>query len=173
MQVLLLKSVPSLGSPGDLVSVKPGFARNYLVPQGKALVATTQNVKQFEAQKRIAEARRVEYVALMRSLGDKISKTKLQFTMKAGPTGKLFGSVTSKMIADALNVEVEAEIGKAQIVLDKPIRESGDYVLEVKLHDEVNGRVKVHVAAELSDEEPEEEQEAAEGDLAEDEGEEV
>ena len=155
MQIVLLQVVNNLGVPGDVVNVRPGSARNFLVPLGKAIVATTKNVKQFEAQKRIAEARRLGYVQQMRTLGDKISKSRLQFSMKAGPSGKLFGSVTSRMIAEALSLELGEEVQKTQVALDKPIREAGDFILEVRLHEEVNGRVKIHVAAEISDAEPE------------------
>ena len=145
MQVLLLQAVPSLGNPGELVSVKGGYARNYLVPQGKAIVATPKNVKQFEHQKKIAQSRREKFLKDLAAVASKVNNTKLSFEANVGPQGKLFGSITSKMIADSLSAEVEYTVDRNRIGLEQPIREVGEYVLEVRLDNEVISRVKVSV----------------------------
>ncbi len=149
MQVLLLNVVPSLGNPGELVSVKAGYARNYLVPQGHAIVATPKNIKQFEHQKRTAEARRIKFLEEIRTIADKVNNQRIDFLAKVGPQGKLYGSITNRMVAEKLSEEIGTTIDRTNIALEKPIREAGDYILEVKLDTEITARVKIHIEGEL------------------------
>lgn len=152
MQVLMLKPVASLGNPGELVNVKPGYARNFLVPNGLALVATPRNVKQFEHQKRQAEAGRLKFIEELRSVAEKIQGSRLEFVAKVGPQGKLFGSITAKMIADQLSEKLGQTVDHRKVLLEKPIRETGDYIIELRLDADVSGRVRIHVEGEVVEE---------------------
>ena len=162
MQVLLLSPVPSLGNPGELVSVRNGYARNYLVPQGLAVAASPDNVKQFAHQKRMADQRREKFLTDLKSVVDRLEGTKVGFIMKSGPQGKLFGSVTNRMIAEKLTNEIEYAVDRTMIQLENPLRETGDYVVEVKLDKAMSSRVKIHVEGEYQEPAPVAEEVASE-----------
>lgn len=104
-RVILIDSVPNLGLPGDVVSVKPGYARNYLLPQGKALVATEGNVAEAAHQKRIAESRRKKIIQSLTELRDRLAGSRISFTEKVSEAGRLYGSVTGRRIAEALQAD--------------------------------------------------------------------
>jgi large subunit ribosomal protein L9 len=150
MKVILKESLPNLGEPGTVVDVKPGYARNYLLPQGLAYEASQANIERLEAeQKARAEAARRGYLEAKRRAAQ-LTNQALTFHAKAGEEGKLFGSVTGADVADRLNAEggLDFELDKKTVQLDDPIKELGDYQVEIKLHSEVSLEVFVSVVRE-------------------------
>ena len=147
MKVILKSDVKDLGRIGEVVNVKDGFARNYLVPQGLAAEANTKNVKALEHEtKKIQEmARKVKSGAS--GIAEQIAAAKVTIKAKAGEEDKLFGSVTSMDIADALKAE-GIEIDKKKIHIDEPIKRLGDYTVTIKLHSEVSAQLNVQVVPE-------------------------
>jgi large subunit ribosomal protein L9 len=147
MKVILKADVKDLGRMGEVVNVKDGFARNYLVPQGLAAEANTKNVKALEHEtKKIQEmAKKVKSGAS--GLAEQIAAAKVTIKAKAGEDEKLFGSVTSMDIADALKAE-GIEIDKKKIHLDEPIKRLGEYTVTIKLHSEVSAQLNVQVVPE-------------------------
>ncbi len=146
VKLILSEDVPKLGEAGELVSVKPGFARNYLLPQGKAILATDARVKELEHHKRqIAEKIAKERKALGAER-DRIEQIVLEVSAQAGEEGKLFGSVTAMQIA-ALLEEKGVQVDRRKIELAEPIKETGEHTVPVRLHREVTARVKVVVTA--------------------------
>ena len=147
MKVILKTDVKDLGRMGEVVNVKDGFARNYLVPQGLAAEANTKNVKALEHEtKKIQEmAKKVKSGAS--GLAEQIAAAKITIKAKAGEEDKLFGSVTSMDIADALKAE-GIEIDKKKIHLDEPIKRLGEYTVTIKLHSEVSAQLNVQVVPE-------------------------
>jgi large subunit ribosomal protein L9 len=145
MQVILLERVESLGGIGDEVKVRDGFARNFLLPQKKALRATEANKKLFEAQRAAIEARNAEARAAAEKSSGTIDGKSYVLIRQAGEAGQLYGSVSSRDIADEI-VKGGAKIDRAAVVLDKPIKTIGMYDVRVRLHAEVIANVKVNVA---------------------------
>jgi large subunit ribosomal protein L9 len=147
MKVILKTDVKDLGHVGEVLNVKDGFARNFLVPQGLAVEASTKNVKVFEHEKKKIQemARKVKTGAA--GLAEKIAAVKLTIKAKAGEEDKLFGSVTSMDIADALKSE-GIEIDKKKIQLDEPIKRIGEYTVAIKLHSEISAQLNVQVVPE-------------------------
>ena len=145
MQVILLERVESLGSIGDEVKVRDGFARNFLLPQKKALRATEANRKVFEAQRAQIEARNAEAKAAAEKASGKVDGTSYVLIRQAGEAGQLYGSVSSRDIADEV-VKAGAKIDRNAVVLDKPIKTIGLYDVRVRLHAEVYANIKVNVA---------------------------
>ena len=147
VEIIIRKDVADLGRAGQLVDVKPGYARNYLVPQGLALFATEGNRRRFEEERRQIEqsAQRERDTARERAV--QLEEQTLTFRVRAGEEGKLFGSVTSSDIAEALE-EAGVEIDRRLIRLDEPIKELGVYDVPVRLHSDVEPTVKVWVVAE-------------------------
>ena len=147
MKVVLLETIDGLGSVGQEVKVKDGYARNFLIPKGFALLATDTNLKAFKdkIQARIrSEAKTREHAA---KLAEELTAVVLKFTVKAGQEGKLFGSVTHTDIFDALN-EKGFEVDKKKIVLTEPIRHLGTHEVAVRLYPEVTAHIKVEVVPE-------------------------
>ncbi len=145
MQVILLERVESLGGIGDEVKVRDGFARNFLLPQKKALRATDANKKLFEAQRAAIEARNAEARAAAEKSSSSIDGKSYVLIRQAGEAGQLYGSVSSRDVADEI-VKGGAKIDRAAVVLDKPIKTIGVYDVRVRLHAEVSANVKVNVA---------------------------
>lgn len=152
MQVILLERVAKLGQMGEVVDVKPGYARNFLLPQGKALTASDANVASFEAQKAQLEARNLETKQEAESLGEKLAGQQFIVIRSASDAGALYGSVTPR---DAAEVATEAgfSIDRKQVALIAPIKELGLHNVEVRLHPEVSVEIELNVAR--SDEEAE------------------
>ncbi|HIC89601.1 MAG TPA: 50S ribosomal protein L9 [Anaerolineae bacterium] len=148
MKVLLLKDVEGLGEAGDLREVARGYARNYLIPRGLAMVATPGAVKQAHQIKEAAQQRRERELFAARSLAEKIEEITLQFTARAGESGRLYGSITSADIALALEQATGEEIDKRNILLERPIRDLGVHDIPIKLHGEVTPTVRVEVVRE-------------------------
>ncbi|OGQ04956.1 MAG: 50S ribosomal protein L9 [Deltaproteobacteria bacterium RIFCSPLOWO2_12_FULL_44_12] len=144
MEVILKEDVKTLGKAGEIVKVKPGFARNFLLPQGKAVKADRSNLKELEHHKKAGEARQTKLKKQADDLGVKISLLSVTIKREVGEGDKLFGSVTSKDIADALRSE-SILIDKKMIQLASPIKELGVFDIPVKLHAEVTANLKVWV----------------------------
>ncbi len=145
MQVILLERVEKLGAIGDEVKVRDGFARNFLLPQKKALRATEPNKKLFEARRAEIEAQNAAARAAAEKASGKIDGSSYVLIRQAGEAGQLYGSVSPRDIADEVNKK-GAKVDKANIVLDKPIKTIGLYNVRVRLHAEVYAGIKVNVA---------------------------
>ena len=145
MQVILLERVAKLGQMGEVVKVKDGFARNYLLPQGKALRASDANIKSFETQKAQLEARNLETKKEAQALADKLDGQKFVVIRSASDAGALYGSVTPRDAADAATA-AGFTVGRGQIVLDRPIKDLGLHTVSVSLHPEVAVKIKLNVA---------------------------
>ncbi len=146
MEVILLEKVENLGELGEVVRVRPGYARNYLLPKEKALQATEANKNRFEAQRKAFEARQSELLHYYRDLGDKIAGTTVQLDRRVAEAGRLFGSVSNADIADSL-AEQGFEVERGSILLPHgPIKEVGDHEVQVRLHPDVTVTITVSVA---------------------------
>ncbi len=145
MQVILLERVAKLGQMGDVVDVKPGYARNFLLPQGKALSASNANIASFEAQKAQLEARNLETKKEAEALAEKLDGQQFIVIRSASDAGALYGSVTPRDAADAAT-EAGFTVDKKQVVLVAPIKELGLHVVAVRLHPEVEVEIKMNVA---------------------------
>jgi large subunit ribosomal protein L9 len=145
MQVILLERVENLGGIGDEVKVRDGFARNFLLPQKKALRANDTNRKSFEARRAEIEARNAEARKVAESSSKSIDGQSYVLIRQAGEAGQLYGSVSARDIADEI-VKGGAAIDRSAVILDKPIKTIGLYDVRVRLHAEVSVKVKVNVA---------------------------
>lgn len=145
MQVILLQRVAKLGQMGDVVKVKDGYARNFLLPQGKALRANDANIKGFEARKAQLEAQNLETRKEAEAVGAKLDGQSFVVIRSASDAGALYGSVTARDVADA-SAEAGFTVDRGQIILDRPIKELGLHGVSVVLHPEVTIRVSVNVA---------------------------
>ncbi len=150
MKVILTENVDGLGNIGDLVKVKPGFARNYLVPKKYAVEASTRNVKELEHQKRMAERKMQKVTQASELLKTQIEKVSCVFSHRASEEGKLFGSVTTMEIAAKL-AEAGVEIDRKKIQLDEAIKTLGEHAVQVKLPAGIVATVKVQVVAETAE----------------------
>ncbi|NTW58449.1 MAG: 50S ribosomal protein L9 [Nitrospirae bacterium] len=146
MQVILREDVDNLGKIGDLVKVKDGYARNFLVPTKKAIEATPKNVKAMEHAKKMVSDRIRTLKKTASADADRIKSLAITIKAKVGEEGKLFGSVTTMDIADAMQAQGVA-IDKRKIMLEEPIKRTGDYTVPVKLHTDVVADLKVSVVA--------------------------
>ncbi len=152
MKVILLEDVASLGKMGDTIEVKKGFARNFLLPKNLAVAATSKNLKSQEHHLRTLE-KKIELEAdRTRSLSDKLSGLTLNFTRKAGDTGRLFGSVTNMDLAEAVAVQ-GIELDRKLIQMDEPLKDLGEFEIPVKLPHDVSASLKVVVEKEAEEEE--------------------
>lgn len=148
MQVILLESVENLGGIGDLVKVKPGYGRNYLLPQGKAALATPENIKAIEARRAELEKVAAEELAKAKERAKAFEGLEVVIHANAGSEGKLFGSVGPIDIVESLSaVQVEAERSEIRMP-EGPIQELGEYAIGIHLHSEVNAEVLVKVVGE-------------------------
>jgi large subunit ribosomal protein L9 len=145
MQVILLERIGRLGQMGDVVTVKDGFARNYLLPQGKALRATDANRKRFERERAQLEARDLELKSDAQAVSTKLDGQSFIVIRQAGDTGQLYGSVSTRDIATAIS-EGGFSIERRQVMLDRPIKTLGLHDVRISLHAEVTPHVMVNVA---------------------------
>src|SRR5579863_2048835 len=145
MKVILLERVERLGSLGDVVSVKDGFARNFLLPRSKALRATEANLKVFEVRRADIEASNAKAREAASKSGDKLDGSSYVLIRQAGEGGQLYGSVSGRDVAEAVNGKGGA-IDRAMVVLDKPLKTLGIHEVKVKLHPEVVVTVSVNIA---------------------------
>ena len=148
MQVILMEKVANLGELGDVVKVKDGFARNFLIPHGKAKRATPDNLKAFESRRAELEKAQADVLAKAQERGSKLDGLTVQITQKAGPDGRLFGSVTNYDIVEALQKQGH-EVERANIRMPQgPLKQVGEYPLQIGLHTDVTVTVKVAVLGE-------------------------
>jgi len=146
MEVILRRAVDSLGRPGDIVTVSPGYARNYLLPRGIAYQATEGNKKRIAQEKARLEAAEAERREAAEAIAKKLEEVSITFSARVGDEGKLFGSVTSADIAEQLATQ-GFEIEKRQIDLHEPIKVLGVYRVPIRLHADVHPEIKVWVIA--------------------------
>ena len=145
MIVILMKDVKGTGKAGDVVKVSDGYARNMLLPKGLAKEATQGNIRSLERQKEIAEEKKAEQKAAAQELAAKIEATSITIKSKGGSSGKLFGSITSKDIAEALEEQSNIKVDKKKIMLANPIKQTGDVQVMIKLFHEVTATLNVTV----------------------------
>jgi len=144
MKVILLEDIDRLGKMGEIVAVKEGYARNFLIPKNKAKPATPGNLKMLQALNKKKAAEEAKILEAAKAVADKISRLSLTIGAQAGEEEKLFGSVSNEMIAEAL-AEEGINIDKREIVLDEPIKKLGVYQVTVKVHPEVKANLRVWV----------------------------
>ena len=143
-RVILQENVENLGSTGDIVKVRDGYARNFLVPRGLAVVADGRNVRRLNHQKRLAESRKLKALAAARALAEQLSSAAVTINKEAGEDNKIFGSVTNRDIAEALAAD-GFDVDRRLIHIDEPIRTLGVKQVVVKLHAEVETTLTVYV----------------------------
>jgi len=146
MDVILLEKIHKLGELGDKVRVKSGFGRNYLIPTGKAVSATTENIAKFEARRAELEKQHQDTLTIANNRAEKIEGLSVLISQKAGAEGKLYGSIGTVDIVEAVNRETDVELVKHEVRLpDGPIRKIGEYSLTIQLHADVSSTVMVNV----------------------------
>lgn len=145
MKVILLERVEGWGGLGDVVNVKDGYARNFLLPRAKALRATSANLKVFEGQRADIEARNAKAKQAAEKAGEKLDGTSYILIRQAGESGQLYGSVSGRDVADAVNAE-GGKVERAMVVLDKPIKTLGLHEVKIRLHPEVPVTVTLNIA---------------------------
>ena len=147
MKIILNQTIDSLGSEGDILSVKDGFARNYLIPKGWAKQATENNIDAIQKEIEAKQKKEAKTRDNLEALGKQLDKLSLKFELKAGEEGKLFGSVTSQMIVDSI-AEKGYTVNKKEIEIEDTINHVGKYFVDVKLGHGFSGRVKLKVLEE-------------------------
>ncbi|MDP6388535.1 MAG: 50S ribosomal protein L9 [Alphaproteobacteria bacterium] len=145
MQVILLERIERLGQMGDVVNVKPGYARNFLLPQKKAMRATKENVEAFEGQRKQLEAENLEHREEAEKLAEKLDGTKVVVIRSAGETGHLYGSVNARDIATAVT-EAGFTVDRSQVLMEHAVKTLGFHDFRIKLHPEVDASVTINVA---------------------------
>ena len=144
VKVILRESVLGLGEAGDLVGVKVGYARNYLLPQGKALLATASKVRELEHHKRVVLEKAARDLKDLKALRDRLESVALEVSARVGEEGKLFGSITTAHIAELL-AEKGYEIDRRKITLSEPLREIGDHVVPIRLQRDLTANVALKI----------------------------
>ena len=146
MQVILLQTIKNLGDLGAVVDVRSGYGRNFLIPQGKALPATKGNLAEVEQRRAELEKQAAEQLAAAQERGEKLNEASVTVTSKAGDEGKLFGSVGTRDIADAITASTGVEVEKAEVKLPHgALRNTGEYEIDVVLHADVTVTIKLAV----------------------------
>lgn len=145
MKVILLNDVKGLGKKGDVVNAKDGYARNFLFPKGLAKEATQGNVKVLKEQKNAKKMKQEEELKEAKKLAERLSQLTVEIKSKAGENGKLFGSITSKDVAQELQKQHKIKIDKRKIVLNNNIKSLGVIEVEAKVYPNVSAKIKVHV----------------------------
>ena len=148
MIVILNREVKGTGKAGDVVKVSDGYARNMLLPRGYAKEATEGNIRSLEKQKAIAAEKKAEEKAAAQARAEEINKLSVKISTKVGDSGKIFGSITSKDIAEALKAQHGMDLDKKKIQLSSPIKQTGETAVDIKLYQEVTAQLKVIVEAE-------------------------
>lgn len=162
VQVILKEKIKGLGAEADVVAVKRGFARNFLLPQGKAYEATKGNLRHTEHLKAIRAEREAKELAEAEKVAAKLRKAKIKMTIATGQSGKAFGSITTMDIAKAVTEQAGVEIDRHQLHLERPIKHTGTFEVPLKLHADVAVDVKITVTAAGEEEKAEEEAAAVE-----------
>lgn len=156
VDVILTQNVVGLGAESDHVKVAPGYARNYLLPQRMAIPLTATNKRRLEVLKQRRAEREAHELNTMTELVKTLSKITLQITVKTGEDNKMFGSITAGTIADELKHQFDVTLDKKKIHLDKPIRNTGDFEVELRLHPQVTTSLKVHIVSATPQPKPDE-----------------
>lgn len=151
MQVILTQEVLGLGDPGDVVEVKDGYGRNYLLPQGIAMLASDKNVAALEAERKRIAAAQASEAERVRGEAAQLEGVQVTVAARAGETGKLYGSITNMDLAAAL-AEMGHDIDRRRILLETPIKQLGEYQVDIKLHPQVVVQIAVTVEAQLDEE---------------------
>lgn len=147
-EVILTANIPNLGAEADIVKVRRGYARNFLIPHGKALEVTPSSLRKINHLKAKRAEREAREVTAAEELAGKINKLNVTFTLETGETGKAFGSITAKDIHDRIVKELGGiELPKHAVDLDKAIKESGDHEVPVKVHPDVTAKFRLHIAS--------------------------
>lgn len=146
VKLILSEDVINLGEAGDLVSVKPGYARNFLIPQGKAILATEGNVRALEHHRRVVAEKVARELKVYEEAKRRVDGTVVEIRAQVGEEGKLFGSVTTAQIADSL-AALGHEVDRRKIGLTEPIKEAGEFEVPIRLHREVQAQIVVRVRA--------------------------
>ena len=147
MKVIILQDTKNVGKKGEVKNVSDGYAKNFLIPKGRAKEATEANIRELKRKQAADAEKRATDKASAEILKERLKTIEVKVKAKAGEGGKVFGSVTSKDISDALKDQFGIEIDKKKIVVNSPIKMLGEYTVETKLYQEVNGEVKVLVEA--------------------------
>jgi large subunit ribosomal protein L9 len=147
MKLILKQEVTGLGGPGDMVEVADGFGRNYLLPQGKAMLATKGAEKQIAAIRRAREVREVRDLGSAKAVASELSALTVTLPARAGEGGRLFGSVTASDVVDAVTRAGGPKLDKRRVVLNAPIKALGTHSVTVKVHPEVDATVSIEVVA--------------------------
>lgn len=145
MQVILNKDIKGTGKKGDVVKVSDGYARNMLLPRGLAIEATNANVKSLEKAKANEAQKKAEEKARAQAIAESLKDKKVVIKTKSGEGGRLFGSITSKDIADAIKTQLSLDIDKKKIELKNPVKQLGHFDVEIKLYPEVKGVLTVEI----------------------------
>lgn len=148
MEVILLKDIEKLGDKHEIVKVKPGYGRNYLIPQGLAINANPVNRKKLDGIIADEEAREVARLGEYKELASKIEGQSLKIGVKAGTSGKIFGSVTNVQVAAALKEQLGLDIERKKIILPEEIKEMGTYTATIQFHKEVSGKIDLELVQE-------------------------
>ena len=151
MKIVLRQDVPKVGEAGTIQTVSNGYARNYLIPQGLAVVATEGEIKMAQHNLAVKERKVARQEEQLRSLADKINGQRLSFTARAGDQGRLFGSITASDVATALAAAVGEEIDRRKVVLDEPLRQVGEHTVTVHLVGKLRPQVTVVIEAEAAE----------------------
>ncbi|MBJ7326251.1 MAG: 50S ribosomal protein L9 [Chthoniobacterales bacterium] len=146
-EIILTTQVPGLGAEADVVKVRRGHARNFLIPRGMAHEVTPATLRMTNSLKARRAAREAQELNDANEVGRRLAKAKLTFILETGESGKAFGSVTAKDIAERLKAETGQEIDRHKIMLERTIKESGEFAVEVRLHPEVHTKLKVTIVA--------------------------
>ena len=144
-EVILTENVPGLGAEADVVKVRRGYARNYLLPQGKAYEVTPAALRQLDNLKKKRAEREARELNEAEELARRIGKLRVTFTLATGETGKAFGSITAQDIVNRLKTEINQEIDRHRIVLERPIKDTGEHEVAIKLHHDVTAQFKFDV----------------------------
>lgn len=148
MKVILTQDVKSIGKKGQVIDASDGYARNYLIPKKLAVLADSKNMNELKTKQEANKYKKDMSMAAAKEVSEKMKKFEIKFKLKAGENGKIFGSVTSKDIADELNKKYFVEVDKKKVMLDEAIKNLGIYNIEIKLFEGISGTLKVVVEAE-------------------------
>lgn len=154
VKVILSEDDKVLGEKGEVIEVSDGYARNFLIPRKKAIVATEGNLKHYEAIKKAQAKKLAKLNEEEKQLKDKIEAAKLTIKVKAGSNKKLFGTVTNEMIAVALNEQLSVDLDKRRVIIPNPIKMTGKFIAQLKLKYKIIATVKLDIVPEQLEEEP-------------------
>jgi large subunit ribosomal protein L9 len=148
VEVIIVENIPTLGQIGDVVKVRAGYARNYLIPKGLAIPATGKNIKQLEHQKRMLEKKRELFRQHLMSIAEKLNNVTLTMKRKVAEENKLYGSVSAMDILEALHELGFKELNRKNIILEQPIKTTGEFTVPIRVDAEIKAQIKVIVEPE-------------------------